>query len=306
MTIKKYKNKHSGERVFLIGNGPSLENTPLELLNDEYSIAMSKITGIFNKTKWRPTYYLQSNIGPYSEERVDRISSVVDGGITSFVSMRAKDQLEDKIRNKDKIEFINSVYKKNKPIEELDSVNDGNYQHIWSNDISKKICHWETIMYAATQLAAYMGFKKIYFVGCDLYNIFKPLPYSIFPNGSDPVNYIRLEKNKQLYYDFIFENSSPIRSIINGIWFKFIYRTKMIGILHYLYKSTGNQPKTHFSNGKVKKSRFYEPGTNQGLISIHKIISLIGEHEGFECYNATKGGQLDVHERVDLLELFNT
>lgn len=38
--LKKYKNIHKGKRVFLIGNGPSLAQTDLDLIKDEYSIAM--------------------------------------------------------------------------------------------------------------------------------------------------------------------------------------------------------------------------------------------------------------------------
>ena len=50
--LKKYKNVHKGKRVFLIGNGPSLAKTNLDLIKDEYSIAMCRISLIYPKTTW--------------------------------------------------------------------------------------------------------------------------------------------------------------------------------------------------------------------------------------------------------------
>ena len=46
--LKKYKNIHKGKRVFLIGNGPSLAQTDLDLIKDEYSIAMCRISLIYD------------------------------------------------------------------------------------------------------------------------------------------------------------------------------------------------------------------------------------------------------------------
>ena len=56
--FKDYKDKHKNERVFLLGNGPSLAETDLNLLKKENTIAMNRISMIYDKYKdWRPTYY---------------------------------------------------------------------------------------------------------------------------------------------------------------------------------------------------------------------------------------------------------
>ena len=55
--ILDFKNKGLGKRVFLVGNGPSLNDMNLDLLENEDSIAMNRIELIYEKTKWRPTYY---------------------------------------------------------------------------------------------------------------------------------------------------------------------------------------------------------------------------------------------------------
>ncbi len=45
-------------RVFIIGNGPSLKKTPLELLEGEHSWAVNRVHLIYPETSWRPTHIL--------------------------------------------------------------------------------------------------------------------------------------------------------------------------------------------------------------------------------------------------------
>ena len=47
--FKKYKDLHKGKRVFLVANGPSLLNTNLDLLENEISFAMNRVSLIYNK-----------------------------------------------------------------------------------------------------------------------------------------------------------------------------------------------------------------------------------------------------------------
>ncbi len=54
--LLSYKDKHKGERCFLIGNGPSLKPEDLELLKGETCFGCNMIHKIFDQTSWRPTY----------------------------------------------------------------------------------------------------------------------------------------------------------------------------------------------------------------------------------------------------------
>lgn len=45
-------------RAWIVANGKSLLNTPLELLKNETTYAMNRIHLIYGKTSWRPSYYL--------------------------------------------------------------------------------------------------------------------------------------------------------------------------------------------------------------------------------------------------------
>lgn len=47
-----------GRRAWIIANGSSLLRTPLELLQGEVTYAMNRIDLIYDKTSWRPEFYL--------------------------------------------------------------------------------------------------------------------------------------------------------------------------------------------------------------------------------------------------------
>ena len=57
-SISELENIGLGKRIFLIGNGPSLNDMNLDLLENEDTLAMNRIDLLYPNTKWRPTYYL--------------------------------------------------------------------------------------------------------------------------------------------------------------------------------------------------------------------------------------------------------
>lgn len=55
--LVSYKNKHKGERCFLVTNGPSLTMDDLNKIKNETSIGCNRIFSIFDKTEWRPNMW---------------------------------------------------------------------------------------------------------------------------------------------------------------------------------------------------------------------------------------------------------
>jgi hypothetical protein len=47
-------------RAFVVGTGPSLTHTNLDLLIGETSFGVNRVAGIYPKTKWRPTHYVRA------------------------------------------------------------------------------------------------------------------------------------------------------------------------------------------------------------------------------------------------------
>jgi len=61
----------SGRRIFLIGNGPSLAWTPLDLLIGEESWGMARVHLIYGSTQWRPTRYWWSDHPQNAQDMAD-------------------------------------------------------------------------------------------------------------------------------------------------------------------------------------------------------------------------------------------
>ena len=148
------KNKHSGERCFIIGNGPSLTAEDLTLLKEEYTFASNRIFYIFPKTTWRPTYYCGQDY-VVIEDIADKLESFVGDCKKVFISSRCWDVIPENVRRKPNICFF---FPRFKGVHKED---------IFSDQIENFVSDGGTVTYAAIQLAVYMGFSKIYLLGCD-------------------------------------------------------------------------------------------------------------------------------------------
>ena len=164
--LKKYKNIHNGKRVFLIGNGPSLSKTNLDLIKDEYSIAMCRISLIYDKTEWRPKYYIfaSSNCqdSRWGKEWTDSVmTSAKEEKTMSFIWEKYHEHFDSRNKLKN-VEWIKSITEK-KP-----NMN-GDYDlSWWPDNIEDRMDKSGTTMNLAIQLANYMGFSEIIFLGIDL------------------------------------------------------------------------------------------------------------------------------------------
>jgi len=293
MGISDFRDIHSGERVFLIGNGPSLEETPLHLLDDEVCIAMNMIDMLYDETDWRPTYYLQVNDSPPAE-MIESTRFHTNEGFQCFIA----DDLRD-ISEEDNVAYLNRIY----PDEDVyEAVERRDYQQIWSKNASEYVYLYKTSMYVAAQLASYMGCDQLYFVGCDLYPVFKPVPYRLFERGKDPNEFASGDNSLGDYVQFMRESDYRVATLVNGIWYKILYGSPVKSILYRTLRLLDRVPQTHFTDG-YKPGKPYNERLNDELVKIHKSIKAIGAEEGFECYNATVGGSLEVYDRVDVRKI---
>lgn len=148
--LKQFQGIHSGETCFIIGNGPSLSANDLELLYEKKipTFAFNRIYLIFNQTQWRPTYYVSQD-----EKTLKNCASQVE-------SMDLKDKFIPLfIRFYHQVEITGAHYFY------LKSSNT-DYPEL-TDDISSFIGYTTTVAVTAGQMAAYMGFRKIYLLGVD-------------------------------------------------------------------------------------------------------------------------------------------
>lgn len=154
MIMQSLKGKHQEERCFIIGNGPSLTVEDLDKLGNEITFASNRIFNIFEKTKWRPTYYLavDSDFIKYNYETIKNIHSEY-----IFLSNIYQIPPNDKSKN---VVYINEYAKF--PVNKWNDTSS-----FISEDVSKVFSIGYTVTFTAIQLALYMGFKEIYLLGVD-------------------------------------------------------------------------------------------------------------------------------------------
>ncbi len=156
MQLAEFKNKHSGKRCFVVGNGPSLNDTNLDFLVDEFSFAMNRISLFYDKTKWRPSYFVCTTTNIWEKEWRKDILNTINIGTPSFVW----NQLKKAVGDRENVHYIKCTHGK--------EVTDNADLSWWSYDITERVAKFGTSMLVALQIAVYTGFNPIYLIGADL------------------------------------------------------------------------------------------------------------------------------------------
>jgi hypothetical protein len=161
-SIEDYRQAYSGKRAFLIGNGPSLNQTPLDRLCKEYTFAMNRIALLYGKLRWRPSFFVCTTLNIARPAWRQDIHATLREGMPAFIW----DKLAEYVEGFNNTLMLNCTHGEQIVSEAPDEW--------WSDDCAQRACKFGTSMLVALQLAAYMGFSSIYLLGCDLG--FKPDP----------------------------------------------------------------------------------------------------------------------------------
>jgi len=157
--VKKLKNKHDGERCFIVCTGPSLTVEDVDILKDEICFGINSITNIFGSTAWRPKYYAVANHKLLCNQLAEIYK---EEGL--FCILYSNSTKHMKITDKEVLyqyPILNFVLKKNEfKLSKKD-------EYIFSDDIYAGVTGGGTTTNAILQVAAYMGFKEIYLIGAD-------------------------------------------------------------------------------------------------------------------------------------------
>lgn len=224
--IEKFKGIHNDQRCFIVATGPSLTIQDLETLeaNNEKCIAMNRIYNLFERTSWRPDYYMIEDTMMIEDLR--REIADMDIPVKFVASIPAEYWIQENIGNSIKYQLIN-----------LDHL--GNELPFFSTKLEHCVYEGSTVTYACIQMAVYMGFKEIYLLGVDF-------------------NY-----SEDLYDE-----------------------------------------KNHFagyqSDKRVRLNKVYP----ERMRAAYESAEQYANAHGIKIYNATRGGKLEVFERVDFDEIF--
>jgi len=291
--ITEFKKKHNNERAFIVGNGPSLENTPMKLLQNEYTFATNKINKIYSSTSWRPSFYSYTLSPPMSEEHEKNCLDTISLGIPCFISNEYKSKFDEY----DNVYFVKTYREVDRNRDCLDDYSPPPEKFgLWSNDITDLVYLYNTSIFPLFQIANYMGFSELYIVGCDLGMDVDF--YMIFEEGGDPLTYYLRspdEYNKyKIYVKYILDANNPIKSLINGV---ILLTWKQIDILSkFIYDDP------HFGEGYDSKVELRK-GEDNRMRRAHYIAKERLQEQGVEVYNTTIGGELDIYPRRDIRKI---
>lgn len=142
--LQSYRDLHAGERCFILGNGPSLREMDLALLQDEITFGMNRIYLLFSEMGYQTTYYLAINT-LVIEQSANDIASLP---MPKFISWRGRNWMD----LQENTVFIDTDF--TPPAD-------------FASDSTGRIFEGSTVTYVAMQLAFYMGFQKVYIIGVD-------------------------------------------------------------------------------------------------------------------------------------------
>lgn len=147
----KLKNSHKGKTVFLLGNGPSLNKTPLFLLKNQYTMVFNRFSLMLDRLNWFPSFYSTTDdlvLENIIDEAID-LTEIAKYSFFPDISFRGKVFFK-KFPKKDNILWVNQRPKLGFSTKLPDVFTGG------------------TTIYEGIQILKYLGFNKIVLLGVDM------------------------------------------------------------------------------------------------------------------------------------------
>lgn len=171
--LKNFRDIHSGQRAFVIGNGPSLNEMDLAPLAQETTFTSNGFYHLFSKIDWRPDYYacvdavvLRNQMEPINQMREDSpsIQCFFPEKIPDVYIAKRKIQVETILPNTPKTCYFKQIPpdREKKPF------------GMFPKDPASGLVQPYTVTATLLQLAHLMGCNPIYLIGCD--NHYQPYP----------------------------------------------------------------------------------------------------------------------------------
>lgn len=161
--LRQFHDRYKGERCFIIGNGPSLNNTDLPRLKNEFTFGMNRIFLMFEELGFPTTFFVSMN-DLVIEQSVEDIQKLE---IPKFVNWRARQWLQPQ----DDLYFLYATYAGPK----------------FNKNATLRLWEGATVTYVSLQLAFYFGFSEVILIGVDHSFATKGVPNAtITSQGDDP------------------------------------------------------------------------------------------------------------------------
>lgn len=207
--IKELKDKHKGDRCFLLGSGPSLNDTNLSLIKDEIKFGVNTLYRGFDKFNLSCKYFGIGDRKVWVQHASHILNLDVElflGGFAAYDYMFNKMKYTDvKIKNPHIINHLGKMWTTGK----------------FSTDLAQGAYNGDTVIIdIGLQACYYMGFDKVYLLGvdCDYTGLhrFDGLPTENATGGGVSGNYDPQFKAYNICKEMYETNGREIVNATNG------------------------------------------------------------------------------------------
>ncbi len=164
--LEEFKDSLKGKPILIVGNGPSLNKTPLNEFQKIYSIGMNKISLIFGKTSWRPNIVVTTNTlvakQHWRKMRDTKIPHFLNWSSRWFIPLNARQYFNF---------FLTNRY------------------NCFQKTICESVGSAGSVTYAALQFAYYTGASPVIIVGLDHNYRYTGSPLDYQKSVGDDVNH---------------------------------------------------------------------------------------------------------------------
>lgn len=145
--LAQLKDIHKGKRAFIIGNGPSLKQTDLSKLKNEFTFGMNRIYLLFPELGFHTTYFCATNDLVIEQFHEDILALPMP----KFLAWRSHYYFSSQLPITQLPTFLYTSYTGPR----------------FSSDVRGRVWEGATVTNFALQLAFHMGFNQVVLIGVD-------------------------------------------------------------------------------------------------------------------------------------------
>lgn len=142
------RDKYKGERCFIIGGSPSLKKLDLSKLNDEYTFTVNRGYKLKEQGLQKTTFHVIIDLHLFLHDKIEK--EIPDDWLDTLILHAG---------------LLSPLPQKTLYIKETSKVVDPTCS--FESDMTKPIVSRKTVIFSVIQIAQYLGFEKIYFIGID-------------------------------------------------------------------------------------------------------------------------------------------
>lgn len=149
--LESMHNLHNTDRCFLMGTGPSLNNTNLSLIKNEIIFGVNTLYKGLSKFNIKSKYYVVGDPVIFNAHTQNLLNLKTTLFLSGYAGRRFLES--------------NSLTSQNENVIFLHPLFEGD--DLFSKNILQGVCYGGTVIFLALQIIFYLGFKEVYLLGCD-------------------------------------------------------------------------------------------------------------------------------------------